>query len=257
MTKAKILLIHGWNYANYTSFGCIDAWSNRSKFVQALSQHFDVVAINLPGFCGQPDPEKPWDLNDYVNYVGKIIEEKKPNYILGYSFGGAIALRWKKQNEESHVKAILVSPAILRKYEHSDLSFLQKILKVILPNRLVSLLRDFYLTQIVKNPYYSRATRVMRETYRNIVAVDLRNDLQSVPEPLTLIYGENDSATPLFLVRDVLNNSVSHHDLNVISGGEHDIANTHTDELVCLIKKVKEGDDEAQPTTTTPDSPRC
>ena len=136
----------------------------------------------------------------------------------------------------------MVSPAILRKYQHSDLSFVQKALKAILPNTLVSLLRDFYLTQIVKNPYYSKATKVMRETYRNIVAVDLRNDLQSISEPLTLIYGENDSATPLALVRDVLNDAESHHDLYVISGGGHDIANTHTDELAGLIKKVKEDD---------------
>jgi len=257
MTKAKILLIHGWNYKNYTSLGCTDAWSNRSKFVLALSQHFNVLAVNLPGFCGQSDPEEPWTLNDYVDYISKVIEKENPDYILGYSFGGAIVLRWKKHNEDSGIKAILVSPAILRKYQHSDLSFLQKTLKVILPNGLVSLLRDFYLTEIVKNPYYSKATKVMRETYRNIVAIDLRNDLQSVSEPLTLIYGENDSATPVSLVRDVLNDAVSHHDLYIISGGGHDIANSHTDELVNLIKKVKENNDEAQFTDTAPDSPGC
>lgn len=257
MTKAKILLIHGWNYTNYTSLGCTNTWSNRSKFVQEMSQHFNVVMINLPGFCGQPDPEKPWTLNDYVDYVGKVIEKEKPDYLLGYSFGGAIALRWKKQNEESGVKAILVSPAIIRKYLHSDLSFMQKILKAILPNRIVFLLRDFYLTQFVKNPYYSKATIVMRETYRNIVAIDLRNDLQSVSEPLTLIYGERDSATPSALVRDVLNDAVSHHDLYIILGGGHDIANTHTNELVGLIKKIKEDDDEAKSTDTDPDYPGC
>ncbi len=257
MTKAKILLIHGWNYANYTSSGRTDAWSNRSKFVLALSQHFNVVTINLPGFCGQPDPEKPWTLDDYVNYAGEIIEKEESSYILGYSFGGAIALRWKKQNEGNGVKAILVSPAILRKYEHSDLSLPQKILKKILPGVPISLLRDFYLTQIVKNPYYSKATRVMRETYRNIVAVDLRNDLQSISEPLTLIYGGNDSATPLALVREALGDSEVHHDLYVISGGGHDIANTHTDELVDLIKKVKEDDDEAQSTDISSDYPGC
>ncbi len=257
MPKTKILLIHGWNYINYTSSGRTDAWSNRSKFVLVLSRYFNVAMINLPGFCGEPDPEKPWTLDDYVDYVGKVIEKEKPDYILGYSFGGAIALRWKKENEENGVKAILVSPAILRKYQHSDLNFLQKTLKTILPDRLVSLLRDFYLTQIIRNPYYSKATKVMRETYRNIVAVDLRDDLQNISEPLTLIYGENDSATPVALVRDVLNDTGIHHDLYVISGGGHDIANTHTDELVGLIRKVKEDDDEAQSTNPASDYPGC
>jgi pimeloyl-ACP methyl ester carboxylesterase len=239
MIKAKILLIHGWNYVNYTSSGCVDAWANRSKFVQTLSQHFNVVTINLPGFCGQSDPERPWALNDYVNFVGKIIEKEKPDYILGYSFGGAIALRWKKQNERSGVKIVLVSPAILRKYEYSNLNFLQKTLKMILPDKFVSLFRDFYLTYIIKNPYYSKATKVMRETYRNIVAVDLRDDLHSISEPLTLIYGENDSATPPVLIKETLKDASAQHNLYIISGGGHDIANTHTDELVNLIKLLK------------------
>ncbi len=233
--KRKILLIHGWNYANYTSSGCVDAWSNRSKFVQSLSQHFDVVTINLPGFCGQTDPEQPWTLDDFVQYLGQIIEKEKPDCILGYSFGGAIALRWKKTSGDKKVKTFLVSPAILRKYAHADMGFIQKTLKVILPDRLISVLRDAYLVQIVKNPYYAQATKVMRETYRNIVAVDLRQDLLDVSDPLTLIYGENDTATPPSLVREVLNNSNATHNLHIISNGGHDIANTHTEELVSLI----------------------
>ncbi len=257
MSKTKILLIHGWNYANYTSAGSTDAWANRSKFVSGLSQYFNVATINLPGFCGEHDPQKPWTLDDYVDYIGKIIEQEKPDYILGYSFGGAIALRWKRRNENVGVKAILISPAIIRKYQKSDLSFVQKTFKEILPDTLVSLLRDFYLTHIVKNPYYSKATKVMRETYRNIVAVDLRDDLHNLCESVTLIYGEYDTATPVALVRDALNDAESHHDLYVISGGGHDIANTHTDELVSIIKKVKEDDDEAQSTNTSSDYTGC
>ena len=244
MTRPKILLIHGWNYVNYTSSGCIDAWSNRSKFVQALSQHFNVVTINLPGFCGQPDPETTWTLDDYVDYVDKVIVKEKPEYILGYSFGGAIVLHWKKRTGDSKVKAILVSPAILRKYTHSDLSVVQKMFKTVLPSAMISVLRDFYLTQVVKNPYYSRATKVMRETYRNIVTVDLKLDLLDVSNSLTMIYGENDSATPPALVLDVIDHCNVHHDLHIISDGGHDIANSHTEELVSLIVKEKEVGDE-------------
>lgn len=241
MTRPKILLIHGWNYANYTSSGCTNAWSNRSKFVQALSQHFSVVEVNLPGFCGQQDPEIPWTLDDYVDYVDKVIVKEKPEYILGYSFGGAIVLHWKNRINDNKVKAILVSPAILRKYVHSDLSVIQKIFKAVLPNSIISVLRGFYLIHVVKNPYYSRATKVMRETYRNIVTVDLKTDLLNVSDSLTLIYGENDSATPPVLVLDVIDHCMVHHDLHIIPGGGHDIANSHTDELVSLI--TKKGDE--------------
>jgi len=237
MTNKKLLLIHGWNYANYTSLGCVDAWADRSKFVEALSKRFDLVAINLPGFCGQKDPERPWFLDDFVRHVGRIIEEEKPDYVLGYSFGGAIVLRWKKMTGDTRTKTFLVSPAIVRKYKHKDLSFIGKIFKTVLPEKLISLLRDFYLIKIVKNPYYANATKVMRETYRNIVSVDLTQDLLNVRDALTLIYGENDFATPPDLVQEYLRHSAVHHDLHIIPDGGHDIANTHTDELVSLIAK--------------------
>lgn len=242
MKKPKILLIHGWNYANYTSSGCNDAWANRSKFVQALSPYFNVVTINLPGFCGQPGPERPWVIDDYVDHIDTIIGFEKPDYALGYSFGGAILLRWERRTGNRPVKVILVSPAIIRRYEHKDQSFFQRTLKRVLSERLISLLRDIYLTKIIKNPYYTNATKIMRETYRNIVSVDLRKDLMELAEPITLIYGEDDSATPVNLVQAIISNT--QHKLNIIPGGGHDIANSHTVELVSLIIKELEGKNE-------------
>ena len=239
MPKPKILLIHGWDYANYTSSGCADAWSRRSKFVSELSQHFEVVKINLPGFCGQADPQVAWTLIDYVDYVDKVIEKEMPAAILGYSFGGAIVLRWKKWSGNTDIETFLVSPAIVRRYEKANLSILQKFLKVILPKKLVSLLRDFYLTKMVKNPYYSEATEVMRETYRNIVALDLREDLRDLRPPITLIYGERDTATPSALIRGIVGHAMTKHKLEVIAGGGHDIANSHTKELVDRIVSGK------------------
>ncbi len=244
--KQKILLIHGWNYANYTSFGCVNAWANRSLFITALSEHFEVIIFNLPGFCGEKDPIIPWALDDFADLIQKKVEQEKPDYILGYSFGGAIALRWKKITRDIHIKTILVSPAIVRKYKEgiSSINALQRIIKFILPERLISILRDIYLIKIVKNPYYIHASAVMRETYRNIVTVDLRGDLMSVVDSLSLIYGEKDTATPPDLVKNVLKDSAVRHNLYIISGGGHDIANTHTKELISAILKIKEGKDE-------------
>ena len=80
----------------------------------------------------------------------------------------------------------------------------------------------------------------MRETYRNIVSVDLRDDLLSVADSLSLIYGGKDTATPNELIKDALKDSVVRHNLYIVSGGGHDIANTHTEKLVSLILKIKE-----------------
>ncbi len=237
MEKPKILLIHGWNHLNYTSVGSVDAWANRSRFTEELSKYFRVVRINLPGFGGQKDPQTPWTVDDYAEYIGVIVQTEKPDYVLGYSFGGAIVLRWKKLSGDTKTKTFLISPAIIRQYEEKDLSGMQKALKAVLPSSLISLLRDLYLTKIRRNPYYSKATKVMRGTYRKIVVVDLRIDLLEILSPVTLIYGERDTATPVELVKETVSKSRVQHTLHIVCEGGHDIANTHTSELVSLITK--------------------
>ncbi len=229
----KILLVHGWSHDSYTSSGCRDAWSNRPHFVEALSARLEVVRFNLPGFCGEKEPERPGFLSDFTRYLDQVIQREKPDIVLGYSFGGAILLRWKTVPSNKTVKALLVSPAIIRQYEHKNVSI--DWLKAVLPERFIALARDFYLVSVVRNPYYAKASPVMRETYRNIVGLDLREDLLKVPDELVLVYGEKDSATPPRPVKDFLVSRKSHHTLRVIEGGGHDIANTHTDELVSVI----------------------
>jgi pimeloyl-ACP methyl ester carboxylesterase len=225
---------------NYTSVGSVDAWDNRSHFTEALSKYFQVVRVNLPGFGGQKDPQTPWIVDYYAEFFDGIVQDEKPDYILGYSFGGAVVLRWKKVTGDTKIKTFLISPAIIRRYEKKDFRSIQKMLKAVLPSSLISLFRDFYLTRLHKNLYYSKATKVMRETYRNIVVVDLRNDLLEILTPITLIYGERDTATPVELVKEVIPKSRVQHTLHVISDGGHDIANTHTSELVSLIVKELE-----------------
>ena len=238
MVKPKILIIHGWNYKNYTSFKILDAWSNRSELVEELSKYFLVVKVNLPGFCGQADPQYPWNLDDYVYFVDRIIKEEKPDCILGYSFGGAIVLRWKKMTLDVKIKAFLVAPAIIRKYESGDLKGFQNIFKAVLPNKFIHMIRDFYLINIIKNLYYSQATKIMRQTYKNIVSLDLRNDLIEVPDSITLIYGDYDTATPVGLIHGTLFKVNNRHKLKILHGGGHDIATTHPRDIATFISGV-------------------
>lgn len=233
----KILLIHGWNYLNYSSSGCTDAWANRHSFIDGLRKYFEVKTFNLPGFCGAPDPVAPWKLSDYASFVNTVIEKEKPDIILGYSFGGAIALHWKLVYRDKAIKTFLVSPAIIRQYTVKNRTRLQSFFKALLPEKIVRMLRDIYLSTVRKNLYYSRATPIMRDTYRNIITIDLQTELTTVDDSLVLIYGEKDTATPPGLVWQAIEKSLSKHVLEIIPGGGHDIANSHTDTLISLITK--------------------
>lgn len=232
----KLLLLHGWDNRNYTGRGCGDAWHNRSVLVDGLAEHFDVVRFNFPGFCGEPDPPRPWQMEDFVDLVDGIIRRESPDLALGYSFGGAVLVSWKHQSGNQRVKGVLVSPAIMRRYDERSVS-LPGVVRRAVPDALREWGALLYLRLRGSNPYYTEATPVMRRTYRNIVALDLRDRLREVRDPLCLIYGERDTATPPDLVADWLALESLPHRLHVIPGGDHDIGTTHTEQVVRLVRE--------------------
>ncbi len=149
--KKRILLLHGWNWRNYTKLTkSNDAWNNRIDFVKKLESIFEVYKLNFPGFCGEPEPKKSWNLDDYAKYVKEYLDKNnlKVDYILGYSFGGAVALKYNNLYDKKQ-KLLLISPAITRNATKS-----KKMIKT--PKFMQGLrnkLRDLYLIHIVKNPY--------------------------------------------------------------------------------------------------------
>lgn len=238
----KIILLHGWNFNNYTKFGAIDAWENRKEFVKALATEFEVHKINLPGFCGAPEPKNAWNIDDFVTFFENYLHSNNinPDYVLGYSFGAAIALRWKEKLHKK-TKLILVSPAIIRAYAKRTKRKVNSFKKYI-PNILLKLFRDIYL-RYLKNEYYTRGTHFLRQTYLNIVKVDLVNNLLRIqPEELLMIFGSDDTATPPSLLKDRLIHTRFLNRIKIIDGGTHDIANSHTSTIMYHIKNFENED---------------
>lgn len=238
----KIVLLHGWHFKNYTKFGCADAWENRKDFVGALATEFQVYKINLPGFCGAGEPKNPWQIDDFVTFLEDYLHSHNinPDYILGYSFGAAIALRWKNKLHKQ-AKLILVSPAIIRAYKKTANRKLNRLKKYI-PKNIFKLFIDIYL-RFLKNEYYTQGTRFLKATYLNIVKVDLSNELNNTPpDDLLLIFGSDDTATPSNLLKGRLTNPLLLKRIKVIEGGTHDIANSHISTIMNLIKNFENED---------------
>lgn len=230
----KILLLHGWNYLNYTSMTkSKDAWENREKFVKLLSKKYKVYKLNFPGFCGEKEPNKPWNLKDYAEYVKNYIDinNLKVDYILGYSFGGAVAVEYSKQYDLNQ-ELILISPAIIR-----DTSKSKKFIKTPkILNKLRSSLRNIYLKKIIKNPYMINGTKFLNESYQRIVRVSLLEDLELLDsDNITIIYGELDNMVNPNKVINTVDETLRKR-IHVIKDGDHDIANTHPEEIIKIIK---------------------
>lgn len=233
--KKKILLLHGWNWKNYTSLtDSKDAWDNRKDFVDKLSEKYDVYKLNFPGFCGEPEPEKGWELSDYANFVKEYIETNKlkPDYILGYSFGGAVAIEYNLLFD-SNQKLLLVSPAITRNKEKSKNMLPTPKFMQPLRNRI----RDFYLIHIIKNNYMVNGTKFLNESYQNIVRVELLDEINNIdPKKIKIIYGSLDKqVNPLYVINNI--NPKFKDSISIIEGGAHDIATTNADDIISIISK--------------------
>ncbi|MBR6073391.1 MAG: alpha/beta hydrolase [Bacilli bacterium] len=225
----SILLLHGWNDENYTSqTDSKDAWDNRKVFVDKLSKDYKIYKLNFPGFCGQPEPDKAWYLKDYVEYVFKYIKDNnlKVDYILGYSFGGAVATLYNVMKDPTQ-KIILISPAIAR----------NGVTTKIHNNPLRNKLRNIYLKYIVKNKYMIHGTKFLNDSYQNILRIELIKEVNLIkPDLLTIIYGSEDNmVNPNY----VINNLDEEHKKRVymVDGGSHDIANSHPDDIISILTR--------------------
>lgn len=233
--KKNILLLHGWDYEAYTSqTKDKNAWDYCDKLLNVLKKEYNVYTINFPGFCGEKEPNKEWDIEDFASYVNDYIKKNKLNIdiILGYSFGGAVAVSYKKlygQNE----KLFLVAPAIIR--NHNNSKKFVKTPKII--EGLRKILRNLYVIYVVGTPEMKYGTKFLRNTYQIIVRRDLREDLEKIStDDLLLIYGDKDKAVNPEEINKTLKDNYRKRVI-MIKDADHD--NIVTDYVLELVKSLK------------------
>ncbi len=234
----EVVLIHGWGTKNYNSnlvneVGSENvAWKERRELIDKLEEKYVLKYFNLPGFCGVPEPEADsFDLEDFADYFAKWLENQgtKPLAIIGYSFGGALALEYKCRYK-SDIPLALVAPALKR--QETARSYAASLGKNIIPSKYFDLLKSFY--QVVFSKYYREGTPFLRASYDKIARRDVRSLLGEVsPKDILLVYGDSDGSTPFSYVSEL----VDKRDLNcyVIAGGDHNIGQTHPDEISSAI----------------------
>jgi len=191
----NILLLHGWG-SNYTLF---------DKIIKFLSQKHTVYALDLPGFGSSDLPSNPWNVDDYTKLVIEFIKLMKIDKLslLGHSFGGRIIIKLNNINNLSFEieKNILIDSAGIKPKQKRTLkNTIYKILKKVVGNKLVKKLFPNAIEKIKRkfgSADYRSAVPVMRDTLVKVVNEDLKDYLPNMKRPTLLIWGTNDTATPL------------------------------------------------------------
>jgi pimeloyl-ACP methyl ester carboxylesterase len=181
----KLLILHGWGtdasvYANLT---------------EHLSQSYNVILPELPGFGATPEPPEPWGVSDYADYVLSL--NIQPDILLCHSLGCRIAIKLLSENKLNPTKVIFTGAAGIKPRRttaqklKTRLFKLKKLFLKPFPKALEKLRKKYGSAD------YRNATPIMRASLIKIVNEDLTPLLPFVTHDLLLIWGENDDSTPL------------------------------------------------------------
>ena len=213
-----VLLLHGWN-SSYTVYNGI---------INLLKSRYRVVALNFPGCDGSDTMETPWTLDDYCDFVLKFMKALniKSPIMFGHSHGGRVTLKMAATGMVNPPKIVLLDSAGLIPKKSIKQKFRAKSFKIIKWCLTLPIIKNFSAGLLDKarayygSADYNAAPEVLRKTLVSLVNTDLRDIISNITAPTLLIWGENDTATPLADAK-IIESKIKDCGLCVIKGTGH------------------------------------
>ena len=194
MEGKPMVLMHGW--------GC--EIKTVASIARILEPGMRVINVDLPGHGKSDEPKEIWGVVEYTSLIEKFISVLglKDVSLIGHSFGGRIGLLLSSRNDYVR-KLVLVDAAGIRprrkpKYYMKVYSykFMKHMLPLVFGKKRGSLLLEKYRGK-AGSADYRNSTPVMRGIMSRCVNQDLKWCMPDIKAPTLLIWGADDTATPL------------------------------------------------------------
>lgn len=193
-----VVLLHGWG-SNIKLF---------ANLIELMSKKYTVVAMDMPGFGGSQEPPSAWCVDDYVQFVVDFLKDYsqfKSVTFLGHSFGGRVIIKLNSRTDLPFKisKVILVDSAGIlppKSNKKSFRTYYYKFGKALLSLGIVKKFFPDALENFRKkmgSADYAAASPLMRQVLVKVVNEDLEPLLPNIKCPALLVWGVNDTATPL------------------------------------------------------------
>lgn len=210
----KVLVLHGWG----SSF---KSWQH--FFNEANKQDFTYYFPELPGFGDSPNPPTPWTVQDYLGFCKAFAEQIQPNYLLVHSFGGRIALKWLNE-VNTFGKAIFVGAAGIKPKLRAHQKMVQNAAKVFKPLQKFPPIKfaKKIATKLIGAEDYQKAEGTLKQTFLNVIAEDLTDNLKNIHIPVELVWGKGDTYTPLWMGMQ-MNQLIPKSNLTIIDEARHGV----------------------------------
>jgi len=202
-----ILLLHGWG-GNKDSF---------AKLKKICKTQYNILSISFPPlniYQSKTDSTIPLDMYDYKTIVQNILKLLNLNsiIIICHSFGFRIALILTTSNI-SIEKIIITGGAGIR----LNPNFLKK-----LNNQNHAILLKSHPEYFDKfaSSEYAQLSNINRQTFKNIVNLDLTKYIKNLTCPAFAFWGKNDTSTPIKMFK-ILKNLKPDIKYKIIKDGTH------------------------------------
>jgi len=212
---SDVLLLHGWGCNTETFLG-----------VQTqLAKKYRVTSIDFPGFGQSDEPKEVWGVEQYTQLTEQLIQKLNliDPVLIGHSFGGRVSILLSSRN--NNIKKVILTDAAGVKPNSTKISMgkifgkvkslTSKVLGEKLTNKLVS-----PIAKKMGSADYNAASPMMKEIIKKVVDQDLQEFMPKISASTLLIWGSNDTATPLEDAK-IMESLIPDAGLVVINGAGH------------------------------------
>lgn len=193
---SPVVVMHGW--------GCTH---DTVKLISDICRKSHTVySVDFPGFGASTEPPTQggvWGVEEYTQIIEKLSEAEgiKNPILIGHSFGGRVAIVYASRNKVD--KVVLVDAAGVK--PKRKLKYYIKVYSFKLAKRWFTLLygKDGGKKRIenMRNKRgssdYANSTPTMKAVLSKVVNEDLCHLMPKIEAPTLLIWGKEDTATPL------------------------------------------------------------
>lgn len=196
-----LVLLHGW--------GC--STETMAPLMRDMSADHRVMAVDFPGHSKSPEPPEPWEVTDFANLLHALLEKEGflGADIIAHSFGGRVTLYLGAHMPDSVGRLLLTGCAGIPIRPDGSLSMRTRVYKGM--RRLADNPAtravfggqvDTWVEKLIQqfgSEDYKALTPSMRATFNRVLRQDLTYCLEKIKSPALLVWGVNDTATPIWM----------------------------------------------------------